>query len=537
MRLPAFLFAIVAVLIAGAWAWLGQPVPMPAAPAEAVARLHCVSYAPFRAGQSPGDPTLIIAPEQIDEDLAKLAKITGCVRTYAVDQGLDKVPELARKHGLKVLQGLWIGRDPVRNASEIEAGVRLANAHPDVIDALIVGNEVLLRGEMAAADLAAIMRQVKARVPVRVTYADVWEFWMRARVLADAADFITIHILPYWEDEPVAARDAGRHVDAIKRQVAAAFPGREILIGETGWPSHGRMRAAALPSPSNQARVITDILAVAHREGYRVNVIEAFDQPWKRMKEGTVGGHWGFLDAASRDFKFDWGKPVSDHPLWWAQAAGGICCAALTFAAALWGSRRRYLGGAMRPVDHLAVAVAALAGGLMAGWAATDLPVESLFVGDWLRNGGLLVCAILAPFAVAALIGAGQPLASFPDLFGATDGPREPLGWWAGAVLLATMVLTVIVALGLVFDPRYKSFPFAALTAAIVPFVVFALTGPRPFGHPSMAERAAGAVLIACAVFIVPNEGIENWQALWFAGLIALLGVTLLPARTEAAPG
>ncbi len=87
-----------------------------------------------------------------------------------------------------------------------------------------------------------------------VTYADVWEFWLRNRELAAAVDFITIHILPYWEDFPIPARDAARHVDAIRKQVVAAFPGKEILLGEFGWPSAGRMREGALPSPANQAR-------------------------------------------------------------------------------------------------------------------------------------------------------------------------------------------------------------------------------------------------------------------------------------------
>ena len=89
-----------------------------------------------------------------------------------------------------------------------------------------------------------------------VTYADVWEFWLRHREVAAAVDFVTIHILPYWEDFPISARDAANHVDAIRRQMVAAFPGKDILVGEFGWPSAGRMREGALPSPVNQARVM-----------------------------------------------------------------------------------------------------------------------------------------------------------------------------------------------------------------------------------------------------------------------------------------
>ena len=58
------------------------------------------------------------------------------------------------------------------------------------------------------------------------------------------------------------------------------------------------MRAGALPSPANQARVLSGVVAAAKQEGWKVNLIEAFDQPWKRLLEGTVGGYWGFTATA-----------------------------------------------------------------------------------------------------------------------------------------------------------------------------------------------------------------------------------------------
>ena len=68
----------------------------------------------------------------------------------------------------------------------------------------------------------------------------------------------------------------------IHKQVAAAFPGKEILIGEAGWPSRGRMRDGALPSRINQARFFSELLDLARRENFRVNLFEAYDEPWKR---------------------------------------------------------------------------------------------------------------------------------------------------------------------------------------------------------------------------------------------------------------
>ncbi len=285
-------------MIAAMWWWLATPITLARAPIDPKAKLQCVSYAPFRGAQTPLVPTTHISAEQIAQDLAQLAKITDCVRTYSIENGLDQVPALAAKVGLKVIQGIWLSSNRLKNLSQISTAVGLTKEFPGVITALVVGNEVLLRGEMAAADLAANIRAVKSQVTVPVTYADVWEFWLRNREVYDAVDFVTIHILPYWEDIPVRAKYAAGHVDDIRRRMAVAFPGKEILIGETGWPSTGRMREGALPSRTNQARVVSEILTLAKREEFRVNLIEAYDQPWKRQLEGTVGGYWGLFDSA-----------------------------------------------------------------------------------------------------------------------------------------------------------------------------------------------------------------------------------------------
>ena len=203
------------------------------------------------APRRPLVPTTQISPEQIAQDLAQLAKITDCVRTYSIENGLDQVPALAAQVGLKVIQGLWLGRDRIKNLAQISVAIELTKEHPGVITAMVVGNEVLLRGEMSTVGLAVHARG-QVRVIVPVTYADVWEFWLRNRDVADAVDFVTVHILPYWEDSRSAAQ-AGAHVDAIRSRVAASFPDKDILIGEVGWPSAGRMREGALPSPANQA--------------------------------------------------------------------------------------------------------------------------------------------------------------------------------------------------------------------------------------------------------------------------------------------
>ena len=91
------------------------------------------------------------------------------MRTYSIENGLDRVPALAAKAGLKVMQGIWLGSSRLKNAVQISTAVRLAKDYPGVITSLVVGNEVLLRGELAAEDIAGILREVKAAVPVPVS--------------------------------------------------------------------------------------------------------------------------------------------------------------------------------------------------------------------------------------------------------------------------------------------------------------------------------------------------------------------------------
>src|SRR5205085_71313 len=224
---------------------------------------------------------------------------------------------------------------------------------------------------------------------------------------------------PYWEDFPIRAKFASSHVDSIRRRMAVAFPGKEILIGETGWPSEGRMREGALPSRTNQARVVSEILSLAKRENFRVNLIEAYDQPWKRRLEGTVGGYWGLFDSVQRAVKYPPGQPVSNYPLWKLQMGAGMALSAIVF---------------------------------LTGWLTVR------------RKHGLSTYLL-------------------------------------GLTLVVTVLIGTETALGFVFDPRYRDFPFASLTMAVVPFALLLLNRPVQGIRP-IAEATFAGLLAASAVYV-----------------------------------
>jgi exo-beta-1,3-glucanase (GH17 family) len=536
LRTPLALLLISLGAIAAVWWWLATPITLVRAPIDPNAKLQCVSYAPFRGSQSPLVETTHISAEQIAEDLAQLAKVTDCVRTYSVENGLDQVPALAAKVGLKVIQGIWLASNRFKNLAQISTAVQLAKNYPGVVTALVVGNEVLLRGEMTTADLVANIRSVKAQVQVPVTYADVWEFWLKNREIYDAVDFVTIHILPYWEDMPVKAKFAAGHVDAIRKRMAVAFPGKEILIGETGWPSEGRMREGALPSRTSQARVVSEILDLAKREGFRVNLIEAYDQPWKRQLEGTVGGYWGLFDAFQRDVKYPPGVAITNFPSWKLYMASGMVLCVLTFIVAIVTMRRR--PWTPRLIVWISVAISATAAGSLLGIAIDKMFYESYGAGGWLKWGALLAAGIASPLLCANAVVAGRSLPTFLELLGPRDfKTRSVPTILLGLVLAVTAVIAAETALGFTFDPRYRDFPYAALTMAVVPFMSLMVLNRPQTGARPLAESVFAGLLAVAAVYVGLNEGADNWQSIWTCTVYLLFALTLWRARAAQSQG
>jgi exo-beta-1,3-glucanase (GH17 family) len=527
--------AISLIAIFAVWWWLATPVRLERAPIDPNTKLTCVSYAPFRGSQTPLDPSMRVTAEQIEQDLAQLAQVTDCVRTYSIENGLDQVPGLAAKAGLKVIQGIWLGGNRLKNLAQISVAVRLTKDYPGVITALVVGNEVLLRGEMTTTDLAGTIRSVKAQVSVPVTYADVWEYWLRYREIYDVVDFVTIHILPYWEDFPIRAKYAASHVDAIRQRMAVAFPGKEILIGETGWPSQGRMREGALPSRTNQARVVSEILSLAKQQNFRVNLMEAYDQPWKRQLEGTVGGYWGLFDSARRTLKYPPGREISNFPLWRWQMGFGMGLSAIVIVSAWFTTRRR--PWTPRLSSWTAVGLSATTAGILFGVAADKLFYESYGFGGWLQWSALLAAGLVSPVLSANAVVSGRTLPTFLDLLG-PKGDSAGLAPSMRCLAIALVVAVLIgseTALGFVFDPRYRDFPYAALTMAVVPFATLLLNRPQ-VGRRPMAEAVFAALLTGSAIYVVFNEGRDNWQSLWTCAIYGLFAITLWQARAVQSP-
>jgi glucan 1,3-beta-glucosidase len=529
---PAFALALMPLL--AYWWTQGRAVAVAEAPSSQV---PCVSYAPYRDGQTPFDEDLVIPAAQIAEDLARLQPITRCVRTYSVDHGLAEVPAIARDLDMTVMLGAWIGRERQKNEKELEKVIELAQRYPESVKAVIVGNEVLLRREQPPAALKAMIERVRAAVPMPVTYADVWEFWQKHPEVAEVVDFITIHTLPYWEDEPQAIDEAVPHVLDIWRQMSTLFPDRRVLIGEAGWPSAGRMREGARPGPVEQARFLRELMIAADKNDIDLNVIEAFDQPWKRKLEGTVGGHWGLLNSTRRA-KFALQGPVSGEPRWLALFGASAGLAMLLLVPAVCRAPR------MTTIGWICLAFAAAFAGVLLVQGIRDGIDGSRTFWDWatlfFRAATGTVAAVLA---MEGLVAGTPRLSPLPAeaLLEAIRRFRRPAAPWREAVLGAARTAALFGAaastLCLLFDARYRDFAAALIAVPAFSFLLLALAArrrPRGGGGERAdlgEERLLAAVLAVGAVSVAISEGMANHQALAWAGVSLVFSVSVMIDR------
>jgi hypothetical protein len=307
--------------------------------------------------------------------------------------------------------------------------------------------------------------------------------------------------------------------------VQEAFPGREIVIGETGWPSAGRWREDAAPSIVNQARYLREFLVYAKAHDLDYNFIEAFDQPWKRYQEGTAGGFWGLFHE-DRTPKFSWDRPVSNHPDWPGLAGLSVALGlGVLIVARFW----------RHPAGHGARFLCAL-GAMLAGSA-----LVLHFPHAWLaaRNNWewLLECAIgIQTLATAVLLIAVALAGRLRDTGGSLlEGvawirrPRRvPTIRECIAILrLAALVGAATVSLGLCFDPRYRDFPIAAYMVPALFFLVVDIARGGLFVALSDRREEAGFALLLAgtAVFVIVNETPLNLIADIWVVLTLMLAV------------
>jgi len=390
-RTSWIIIGIAGTLLLALWALFNRPVDLPNWPQN----IQGVSFSPFHANQSPEEASRessYPSEEQISRDLELLSKNVSSVRTYSLEHTLGSVPRLATEFDMNVSVGLWITDDLESNRAEIERLRELSKDFGTNVSGVVVGNEVLLRNELKVEELAAYVDEVRSIVaPIPVTVAETWDIWLKNPQLVSHVDFITAHVLPYWEGIPVGY--APDYVIERYNELRSTFRYKvPIVLGEVGWPSEGRKRGGATPSPINQASFLRNFLQRAHSTGADYFVLEAFDQVWK-TNEGTVGRYWGFYDA-NRQAKFPFAEPVTRVPEWPAIAGFSLAFAIMILSLLLRDSRGLvYEGRGFLVMVSLAISTAAV--WLVYDYSQKYLGWEQVLVGIGLMLAVFCISVVL----------------------------------------------------------------------------------------------------------------------------------------------
>jgi cellulose synthase/poly-beta-1,6-N-acetylglucosamine synthase-like glycosyltransferase/exo-beta-1,3-glucanase (GH17 family) len=319
LSIPAIgIIAFVLLANLAVWAWLNRPV----SERPWIGTINSVSFAPFQKDQNPL-ANKYPSYEQIEDDIRLLSRQVDGVRTYTSMHGEDKVPEMAQQYGMKVIAGAWIENinhsaaadpslDNPADLAEIDAAITTARRNGNVTN-LMIGNESVLRGEYTPAQMAAMLTRVKLLTNVPVSTADIWSVWLANPDMANAADYLAVHALPYWEGVPV-----DQAVDYVMEKydlLRAKYPNKPIMLAEVGWPSAGPWIKGAEPSLVNQAKFIRNFLNAARARHITYTIMEGIDQPWKFALEGPAGTSWGLL-TADRQEKYPMIGKVVENPGW-----------------------------------------------------------------------------------------------------------------------------------------------------------------------------------------------------------------------------
>jgi exo-beta-1,3-glucanase (GH17 family) len=203
------------------------------------------------------------------------------------------VPEICADVGIDCFPGAALGKYPWLNDLELEMLVRIGQSDNPRVQALIVGNEVLHRGDFSIEQYIHYIRRVKRQVEIPVATAELLHSWMEHPELADEVDILGVQIYPYWGG--LSIEEAAANTLQSVQELQSRFPGKRVILTEFGWPSDGGTIGDAVASSENTARYLREVIPLLNQNKIEYLWFAMCDEQWKQQDEGGPGPHWGLL--------------------------------------------------------------------------------------------------------------------------------------------------------------------------------------------------------------------------------------------------
>ena len=289
---------------------------------------NAVCYSGYRKGQHPDRGNGAVNPSNGEtlEDLKILSDNSNfkLIRLYDSGENSETVLQVIKENNIKikVMLGIWLKaelsnhegcpwitkeipkdileKNRVLNLNELNRGIKLANKYSDIIVAVNVGNEALVKWNDHLVDEEVIINYVKfvkAAIKQPVTVADNYKWWSTSgKELAKIVDFASIHVYPLWEGQDIE-NGLSYSISNID-EVCKAIPKSKIVITEVGWATKAS-EFGERASEEKQALYYNKIMSWAKKMNITTFFFEAFDEPWKGDPENIMGAekHWGLFNV------------------------------------------------------------------------------------------------------------------------------------------------------------------------------------------------------------------------------------------------
>ncbi len=329
---------------------------------------QAICYGGYRTNTRDVQPTIA----QIKEDLKILAAMQiKCVRTYNVHleqasnvlKAIDELKKEDSNFEMYVMLGAWIdcknawtNRQPIhheeseRNAIEIDRAVELANAYPEIVKIIAVGNEAMVKWATSyyvepaiilkwVNHLQHLKKQGKLSNKIWITSSDNFASWgggdtlyhtNELEELIKKVDYISLHTYPmhdthynpeFWgvleseenlsEKEKVdkimmRSRDyAISQYKSVVNYVKSLGVDKPIHIGETGWATtsnefYGNEGSKAVDE-YKAAKYYKLMREWTNKNKITCFYFEAFDENWKDSSnpQGSEN-HFGLINLQSQ---------------------------------------------------------------------------------------------------------------------------------------------------------------------------------------------------------------------------------------------